>query len=268
MTKAEIVNEISLKTGAEVIPCQFDYAGDFSEGLAIVEINKNKGFIDKTGKIVIPCKYRMVRNFSEGLACVFIDKWEFIDKVGRTIITCGSGAFSFFEGLAAIFKNEGDKTDFIDKSGRTVFSTSMRSYKFSEGLAATYNGNVKIGYIDKTGEIVIPNIFEEYCALYHDYNLCDFSNGLALVKDSNWSRYFINKKGETVLPPDKYRDLRPFHDGLACVNGGYIDNKGNEIIPSGIFYNQDRDFSEGMTWIAIFVEGKYKYVLIKKEWFV
>lgn len=166
MTKAEIVNEISLKTGAEVIPCQFDYAGDFSEGLAIVEINKNKGFIDKTGKIVI------------------------------------------------------------------------------------------------------PNIFEEYCALYHDYNLCDFSNGLALVKDSNWSRYFINKKGETVVPPDKYRDLRPFHDGLACVNGGYIDNKGNEIIPSGIFYNQDRDFSEGMTWIAIFVEGKYKYVLIKKEWFV
>ena len=98
MTKAEIVNEISLKTGAEVIPCQFDYAGDFSEGLAIVEINKNKGFIDKTGKIVIPCKYRMVRNFSEGLACVFIDKWEFIDKVGRTIITCGSGAFSFFSG--------------------------------------------------------------------------------------------------------------------------------------------------------------------------
>ena len=81
---------------------------------------------------------------------------------------------------------------------------------------------------------------------------------------------FINKRGEIVVPPGKYRncDMRPFHDGLACVNGGYIDNKGNEIIPTGILYNQSSDFSEGMVWIQFMVRGKLKYLLIKKEWII
>lgn len=258
------------KTGTEVIPCQFDYASDFSEGLARVEINDMNGFVDKTGKMVIPCKYKSADDFSEGLATVYInDKSGFIDKSGKVVIPCRFYiAWGFSEGLAAVSKSEGDsKTYFIDQSGNTIFSISGLSYKFSNGLAATDNGR-KIGYIDKTGKVVIPNIFERHSGsdLYNS-NLFDFSDGLALVsKKSYGSLYFINKKGEIIVPPNKYRDMKPFHDGLAYVDGGFIDNKGNEIIPPGIFYNQDCYFSEGMLWIKIFVNGVMRYALIKKEW--
>lgn len=50
------------------IPCQYDYAGLFSEGLAVVRLNKKYGFIDKKGKEVIPITYDYAYDFSEGLA--------------------------------------------------------------------------------------------------------------------------------------------------------------------------------------------------------
>ncbi|HDS29982.1 MAG TPA: WG repeat-containing protein, partial [Firmicutes bacterium] len=41
------------KTGQYVINPQFDFAFDFSEGLAPVKIAEKWGFIDKTGQFVI-----------------------------------------------------------------------------------------------------------------------------------------------------------------------------------------------------------------------
>ncbi len=255
------------KTGTEVIPCQFDYVGDFSEGLARVEINDRYGFVDKTGKLVIPCKYEGASDFSEGLACVEVnDKSGFIDKSGKIVIPCKFYlAQSFSGGLAVVSKSENDLRDYvIDKSGKSVFSTSNRVYFFSDGLAATYNGE-KLGYINKTGNIVIPNKF----AMWTGYDDFHFSDGMALVsKELIGSRLFINKKGEVIVPPNKYRDMRPFHDGLAWVDGGYIDNKGNEIIPPVFLYSQNCDFSEGLAWVKFFINGAWRYALIKKEWFM
>ncbi|MBT9874151.1 hypothetical protein GPL06_15305 [Bacteroides salyersiae] len=66
------------KAGVETIPCQFDYASDFSDGLARVEINDKSGFVNKTGKMVIPCKYEGASDFSEGLASVYINNDSFL----------------------------------------------------------------------------------------------------------------------------------------------------------------------------------------------
>ena len=56
--------------GKEVIPCIYDYALSFSEGLASVRLNGKWGFIDKTGKEVIPCIYDYAKSFSNGIAWV------------------------------------------------------------------------------------------------------------------------------------------------------------------------------------------------------
>ena len=58
------------KTGKEVVPCQYDNALGFSDGLAVVEKGGKCGYIDKTGKEVIPCKYDVESDFSDGLAAV------------------------------------------------------------------------------------------------------------------------------------------------------------------------------------------------------
>ncbi|MDR1687228.1 MAG: WG repeat-containing protein [Clostridiales bacterium] len=66
----------------EIVPCIYDYVGNFSEGLAsvktgvvaTVEIGDDEGgkygYIDKRGTVVIPFKYDVAFSFSEGLASV------------------------------------------------------------------------------------------------------------------------------------------------------------------------------------------------------
>ena len=66
----------SLKTGTVVINPQFDEAGSFSEGLAVVRIGDYEmgkyGFIDKTGSVVINPQFDEAGSFSDGLAAVRI----------------------------------------------------------------------------------------------------------------------------------------------------------------------------------------------------
>ena len=44
-------------SGRVVIPCQYDQAWKFSDGLARVNIRGNFGFIDVNGRAVIPIEY-------------------------------------------------------------------------------------------------------------------------------------------------------------------------------------------------------------------
>lgn len=102
--------------------------------LYIVRRNAKYGFIDQTGKEVIPCKYDGASDFSEGLARVYLEdvpfgEYGFIDKTGRVIIpfTRVAGYYeSFHNGLAKVlwesdghwgYKNWG----YIDKTGSRVF---------------------------------------------------------------------------------------------------------------------------------------------------
>ena len=81
-----------------VIPCVYDKAISFSEGLAAVKNKDKYGFIDIKGNQVVPCIYDEVYNsanlytyyrFSNGLARVKkAGKWGFIDKRGNEVIPC------------------------------------------------------------------------------------------------------------------------------------------------------------------------------------
>lgn len=109
-----------------VIPCQWKFIGEFSEGLAKVEDNNQEwGYIDKTGKVVIPYQWKDVGNFSDGLAavCGAYYKWGFIDKTGKVVIPCQwkyAGNFSeFFEGLANVMDDNGVFHK-IDKTGKII----------------------------------------------------------------------------------------------------------------------------------------------------
>ncbi|MBU1868886.1 MAG: WG repeat-containing protein, partial [Candidatus Omnitrophica bacterium] len=81
---------------------RFDWAQDFSEGLAPVakEINGNLkvGYIDTTGRLAIDYKFDMALPFTEGLAAVWIDKeFFYIDKKGSIVFKVNAdngGVFS------------------------------------------------------------------------------------------------------------------------------------------------------------------------------
>lgn len=115
-----------------MISQKFNHALSFKNGMAQVWNQDNlKGFINKQGKLVIPYQYQYVNDFSEGLAAVRDEKenlWGFINISGEWIIPPRyekvlpfedepySGGFS---GNIAKVKLNG-REFFIDKKGTCV----------------------------------------------------------------------------------------------------------------------------------------------------
>ena len=230
------------KTGKEVIPLKYDHAEPFSEGLADVMLKSKHGFIDKTGKEVIPFKYDFAVPFSEGLGQVRLNgKYGFIDKMGKEVIPLKYDlAGPFFDGLARVVLN--GKYGFIDKNDKEVIPLKYNyAEPFTEGLASI-ELNGKWGFIDSTGKEFIP----------FKYDFADsFFEGLAEVK-LNDKCGFIDKTGKEVIPL-KYDGANLFSEGLAEVrlNGkwGFINKTGKEVIP--LKYNYTFSFFDGLAWVNL-----------------
>jgi hypothetical protein len=74
-------------TGKQVISLQFDFAEDFHNGLAVVEINGKNGYINHKGELVIPTIYENAFSFENGIAKVERNGKQFyIDKKGQEYI--------------------------------------------------------------------------------------------------------------------------------------------------------------------------------------
>ncbi len=130
------------KSGKIVIKPQFDEAGTFVAGLAMVRIGKKYGYINKAGKFVIKPQFYYGGTFSEGLAIVKImkagyKKYGYIDKAGKIVIKPQfDSADTFSEGLAKV--KIGGRYGYIDKAGKFVIKPQFNSAgHFSEGLAQT-----------------------------------------------------------------------------------------------------------------------------------
>ncbi len=236
------------KTGKYIVEPTFTYAGDFSEGLAVVRTKENKfGFIDKTGKFIIEPKFDWASSFSGGLACVYVNrKYGFINKNGVIVIKpTFTDAGDFSEGLAYVkiggrvrehsfgmqlitTTRKDTNFGYINKTGRIIFKIkAYNAYSFSEGLARIEIGG-NYGFIDKTGRIVIEPKYS---------GQSEFSEGLKFVNLEEGEIGFIDKTGKIVLKPE-FALADDFKNGLASVSDslnimkvkyGYIDKTGKVI---------------------------------------
>ena len=72
--------------GNEIIPLQYEFGENFSQGLALVRQNGLFGFIDKRGEVIIPFKFSDADSFDSGKARVELKNHQFyIDKIGNEI---------------------------------------------------------------------------------------------------------------------------------------------------------------------------------------
>ena len=127
---------------------------------------------------------------------------------------------------------------------------------------------MKYGYIDQTGNVVVP--------LIYDHTQGQFSDGVTCVwsADANGIQKngFINADG-TLLTPMEYDDAHYFSDGLASVaklntsgnrKWGAIDKSGNLVIP----YNYDGidSFNNGIAFVYnVGTDGHEKIGIIDKN---
>lgn len=259
-------------TGKIIIPQQYRYAAPFYEGRARVKAANGKyGFLDTNGNMVIAARFDDAANFHEGLARVTIaGKSGFIDKKGawriQPTISEGPAALprgvdDFSDGLAFISELDGRQgwiNGWINTSGKLVLRAPSEagnywmsaSGNFSDGLTV-FVLNPKegfapntYGYINKSGEIVIPAKFSD---------ADPFKKGLAAVAMGNlqnWKWGYINTAGKMVID-FRFSYAGQFSEGLASVGlsskCGYIDKGGTIVIQPQ--YDTCGDFAEGLAVI-------------------
>ena len=178
------------------------------------------GYADAKGAFVIPAKFDAALPFKDGLAKVgLVDeelpeidsrpniKWGYIDENANVVVELRYFAINeFHEGLAAVAVIDNEKPPY-------------RVYRRFD-LA-----NVKWGFVDKTGKVVIAPNFS---------NAGDFSEGFAAVNAIVKSDFtcetprnygYIDKTGAFVIRP-QFAFASDFHNGQAKVGIGAVEYLG------------------------------------------
>jgi hypothetical protein len=274
---------------------QYDRCNDFSDGLAIVKIGFERGYINREGKIHIKPQFNIIDAYSEDVASAgFIDfktmdaKSGYINRSGDFVIEPQFEVTSpFQEGFACVRLNK--LWGYIDKSGKfairpkfesaTIFSKGIAPVQYKEkwGVINTdgyfiieprldyilaesegyfcVNIRGKWGYIHKTGQLAIPPTYT-YAS--------SFSEGIAKVqKDDRFG--FINKEGVFVIEP-KFKMVYSFSHSLASAQAddgqwGYIDHSGSFVIKPQ--FEKAFEFSEQLARVKI--DGKWGYITTEGE---
>jgi len=138
-----------------IIPIEYDWGSEFSEGKAVIVKNEKYGFIDSTGQLHGKIEYKFARPYSEGLAAVMLkDKIGFIDHAGAYVIEPAfRTAFSFSEGLCAVsYSNEHTHFFFIDRTGKVIIEGPFDNAESFKNGEAIVEKRGKSRVIDKTGK--------------------------------------------------------------------------------------------------------------------
>lgn len=231
-------------TGDTVIAFQYDSAGYFEDGLAVVQMNGKWGFVNKYGKQVIACLYDSTGYFNSGICLVKKGKFcGYINKAGKEIIPCEyTELIPDEEGLVWMKKNE--KYGLYNANGVQLSAPRFNSFQsFREGLAWV-QVDEKWSFINKEGVMLIPPKYEEADFFYE---------GMARVREFE-SYGFINKNGEMTVN-DMYENAENFNEGLAAVKvnleGGsrswiYLNKKEEWMITNeGKGFTRAGSFSNG-----------------------
>jgi len=151
------------KSGAIVIPFQYEDASDFVDGMALVKYNGKVGGINTHGKKILNFDYEaaQVLNNSNYLILKKEGKWGALDKKGKPVIEFKyDNLANFADGVAwARFKGVWGILDAKGNWKPTPEVTGARG--FEHGLSVFNNDQGNTGVIDKTGKIILPASFDD-----------------------------------------------------------------------------------------------------------
>ena len=214
------------QSGGWAIEPQFDTAGNFSEGRAVVanerEDNLNwweRGIlIDKEGRHIETSRQEPEpklkwwdTKFHEGLAVVEAEngKWGYIDREGRWAIEPQfAHGWNFSSGLAAV-KTKEYKWGYIDREGRWAiepqfdWATDFRDSGFAEVKVGE-----RAGLIDRSGQYVIEPKYAW---------ISDFVNGIAVLGNASGEPYFYMNKDFKIFPCPHWGHRTEASEGLIAI---------------------------------------------------
>jgi len=243
--------------GVTKIPFYYKMAYPFSEGLAMVtDGNGRVGYINEYGTDVIKPQYKSGTYFSEGKAFVIGDEGypKCIDKKGNVLFDLkeATTVMAYTEGLAFVYTN--GKIGYVNGEGKMVINPQFDfGSKFKGERAVVGNvehGEMKYGFIDKQGKLVIPCQYS---------SAKDFNEGYATVV-SDSKVHCIKEDGKDAFPLEGVDYIGSFSEGYAAAMNGdklmYVDTKGKIQIEPG--FEIGKPFNNGLA--AVSKDGKWGYI--------
>lgn len=216
------------KHGEVVISPMYDVIlGGFSEkGVAEVKLNNETFFIDKQGKKLVITEMAKSKSLIKVLRSIYdyvsnegkiyivrrLWKYGIVDKKGNLITNTiyDEVDVEFSEGLMAVRSNEG--YGYIDRNGKEVIHcqySDCKEFKW-HGLAGVCNKSGKWGFINKSGEEVIPFLYDR---IYY-INVSEIC--IAYV-EQNGKGWYIDKNGNRLtrisISGQLYSYIAVYEDG-------------------------------------------------------
>jgi hypothetical protein len=178
---------------------------------------------------------------------------------------------------------KGDRWGFCTTDKKVIIKPEYGNVSFFSNGLATVKQNGKFGYIDKSGNLIIPIIYDHASNFFENVahveidkagsRCCIDKKGREIVnfkpntnkeelrkrlgENSKWG--FINRQGIEVIAY-KYDNVNPFRDDLASVElnnkWGFIDKNENVIIP--FIYDNAGVFKGGVT--SVKQNDKYGFI--------
>lgn len=232
---------------------------------------KKWGYLGNDGSFIIEPNFELTEEFNEkGLGKIYLEgKIGLIDKNGEIVLEPVYDAIGDMEeGVLSAVK--GDRYYILDMMGNELFSSKeyvflgVSSDQYIVAAEEDKDGNVKMGYINKNGKVLIEPKYSE---------AWNFKNNRALVKTENDQKLIIDKNGD-IIKKLKYENVLPDDENKTFVFSdennlfGYLDENG-DILVEPRFKNAfhfkdgmaivsfDDDSNDSGKWGVIDISGKF-----------
>ena len=150
------------------------------------------------------------RPFREGLIPVLVnDEWNYLNEQAQ-VVDLNRGRFSymfdFFDGRAAVIDKNTNKVGYIDKTGTLVIPCQ---FGYHDMMGTVYTGYFHNGQ---------ATVLKEYYPAEED-----FSNGFPMMTSGTWEVAHIDKNGQLV---DSYTTVEGMSAGLYLIgDNGYMTDQ-------------------------------------------
>ena len=233
----------------------FDSCGDFSDGLAVVELNGKYNWLRAdNGQLLSGQWFEYCNDFSEGMAVVGLkEKYNWLRADNGQLFgdrwydDCGD----FSEGMAIVYLN--DKYNWVRADNGQLFGDQWFDYcgNFHEGLAWV-GLKEKYNWLRADNGQLFGSQWFDYCSY--------FSEGMAAIKLNNKYNWVRADNGQFFS--DQWFDYcSDFHEGMAAIK---LNNKYNWVrADNGQFFSDQwfdscGYFNEGFAVVGL--KEKYNWV--------
>lgn len=213
----------------------------FAEGLAVFKSKDKYGYLDTKGNTKIKAQYDGAGYFSEGKAIVSdenLSNSRVIDKKGKVMCRIDSpyiAPFGFHDDvILAVDWDNGCQIQYFDENGKVAVKPSKKiklrgldriDQSFFNGIAVAYNEEEEPGLIDKNGEFLIR------CGKNKTLN--HIAEGMIIASNQN-EKFGVIDKDENIIVPFEYTDAGMFFLGDYFILGQgstymLVDREGKEV---------------------------------------